>query len=129
VEARHDGCLRERARWETVRNLRADERGGAAHRSRRYRTFAPDTSAKNQPDEEITVRVFSLLFLILLVAVLVVLAIENNRTTTIDVWKWSWELPFPAVAVGLYALGMLTGWALIGAVKRSWRRVTEYERA
>jgi uncharacterized integral membrane protein len=89
------------------------------------RTQAPRTD----PSKEHAVRAFSLIFLVALVAVLAILAIENNRTTTIDVWKWSWDLPFPVVAVGLYALGMLTGWALIGAVKRSWRRVTEYERA
>lgn len=74
-------------------------------------------------------RVVSILFLVLLVAVLVILAIENNREATINAFKWSWDLPFPALVVALYALGMLTGWALIGAVKRSWRRVTEYERA
>lgn len=73
-------------------------------------------------------RAFSLIFLIALVAVLVILAIENNRPATINAFSWSWELPFPAVMAGLYALGMLTGWALIGAVKRSWRRVTERER-
>jgi uncharacterized integral membrane protein len=72
-------------------------------------------------------RALSFLFLIALVAVLGILAYENNRTTTISVWQWSWELPFPLVVVGLYVLGMFTGWALIGAVKRSWRRVTEYE--
>ena len=72
-------------------------------------------------------RVFSFLFLILLVAALGVLAYENNHATTISLWKWSWDLPFPLVAVGLYVLGMFTGWALIGAVKRSWRRATEYE--
>ena len=74
-------------------------------------------------------RVISLLFLILLVAFLVILAIENNRPSTITVFQWSWELPFPALVVALYVLGMLTGWALIGAVKRSWRRVTDAERA
>lgn len=74
-------------------------------------------------------RVMSLLFLVVLVAILAILAIENNRPSTINAFRWSWELPFPALVVALYALGMLTGWALIGAVKRSWRRVTEYERA
>lgn len=73
-------------------------------------------------------RILSLIFLIALVAVLAILVIENNHPSTIKVFRWSWDLPFPAVVIGLYVLGMLTGWALIGAVKRSWRRVTEAER-
>jgi uncharacterized integral membrane protein len=74
-------------------------------------------------------RALSFLFLIALLAVLGVLAYENNRTATVSVGRWSWELPFPLLVAALYVLGMLTGWALLGAVKRSWRRVSEYERA
>ncbi len=77
----------------------------------------------------ITVRAFSLVFLVLLLAVLGILAYENNHPETLTLWQWQWELPFPIVLAGLYVLGMLTGWALLGAVKRSWRRVTEAERA
>jgi uncharacterized integral membrane protein len=74
-------------------------------------------------------RVFSFLFLILFVAALSVLAYENDYTTTVSLLKWEWKVPFPLVIAGVYVLGMLTGWAVIGVVKRSWRRVTEYERA
>lgn len=74
-------------------------------------------------------RMFSLLFLILLVAALSVLAYENDYTTTVSLLKWEWRVPFPLVIAGVYVLGMLTGWAMIGAVRRSWRRVTEAERA
>jgi len=74
-------------------------------------------------------RTLSFLFLIVLLAVLGILAYENNRAVTVSVWQWSWEVPFPLLVAALYVLGMLTGWALIGALKRSWRRVSEYERA
>ena len=74
-------------------------------------------------------RTLSFLFLVFLVAVLAVLAIENNHPSTVAAWKWQWELPFPLLAVGIYVLGMLSGWALLGVVKRSWHRVTEPDRA
>ena len=74
-------------------------------------------------------RTLSFLFLIVFVAALGILAYENNRVATVSVWHWSWEVPFPLLIAALYVLGMFTGWALIGALKRSWRRVSEHERA
>jgi len=70
-------------------------------------------------------RVLSGLFLIALVAALGVLAYENNRDTQLTAWTWRADVPLPALLFGVYALGMVSGWWLLGLVKRSWQRVTE----
>jgi len=74
-------------------------------------------------------RVFSFFFLVALVAILGLLAFENNRVTTVSAWNWNWELPFPVIVAAVYALGMLTGGMLISAVRRSWYRTVEMNRA
>lgn len=74
-------------------------------------------------------RMFSLIFLLVLLALLGALAYENNRVTTVSAWQWNWDLPFPVIVAAVYALGMLTGGMLISAVRRSWYRVAEMNRA
>ena len=74
-------------------------------------------------------RFLSGLFLLILVAALGLLAYENNRATTLDAWKWRVDAPLPLLLGGAYVLGMLSGWWLVGLVKRSWQRVTEPDRA
>ncbi|WP_439623434.1 hypothetical protein [Gemmata sp.] len=74
-------------------------------------------------------RAFSLIFLIVVVAVLGALAYENNYPTTISAWQWSGSVPFPLVVGVTYLLGMLTGSLLVSAVRRSWYRVSEMNRA
>lgn len=74
-------------------------------------------------------RLFSATFLMLLVAALGLLAYENNRDTALTAWNWRADVPLPLLLVGVYALGMVSGWWLVGAVKRSWQRVTEPDRA
>jgi putative membrane protein len=74
-------------------------------------------------------RAISGLFLIALVAACGILAYENNRETHLEAWKWQLDVPLPLLVLVVYVLGMLSGWWLISLVTRSWRRVTEYNRA
>jgi lipopolysaccharide assembly protein A len=74
-------------------------------------------------------RFLSGLFLVVLVAGLVLLAYENNRDTVVNAWSWQADVSLPLLIGGAYLLGMLSGWWLVGMVKRSWRRVTEHEPA
>lgn len=74
-------------------------------------------------------RVFSLAFLVVVVAALGVLAYENNFQTTLSAWQWNASLPFPLIVAVTYLLGMLTGSLLVSAVRRSWYRVAEMNRA
>ena len=74
-------------------------------------------------------RVFSVIFLLVLVVLLGVLAYENNRPTTLTAGQWNLELPFPVIVAVVYVLGMLTGGTVVSAVRRSWYRASEMNRA
>ena len=69
------------------------------------------------------------LFLLALVVGLGYLAYENNRETSINAWTWRLDVPLPLLVLAVYVLGMLSGWWLVGLMKRSWQRVTEADRA
>lgn len=74
-------------------------------------------------------RFISGLFLIAVIAVLGVLAYENNRDTALNAWTWRMDVPLPLLVLAVYVLGMLSGWWMVGLMKRSWQRVTEPDRA
>lgn len=74
-------------------------------------------------------RFISGLFLATLLVVLGILAYENNRDTTLHAWNYHLDVPLPVLIVAVYALGMVTGWWMLGLVKRSWQRATEPDRA
>jgi hypothetical protein len=74
-------------------------------------------------------RVLSGLLLLALIIPLGLLAYENNRDTPVDAWSWHGSVPLPLLVVGVYLLGMVSGWWMVGLVKRSWQRVTEPDRA
>ena len=78
---------------------------------------------------EIPVRFLSGRVLILLVAAVGYLAYENNRETSLNAWTWRLDVPLPLLVLAVYVLGMVSGWWLVGAMKRSWQRVTEPDRA
>ena len=65
------------------------------------------------------------LFLIALIAVVALLTYENYSVTRVNAWTWNADVPLPALVGGVYALGMFSGWWLVGLMKRSWQRVTE----
>ena len=69
------------------------------------------------------------LFLIVLITALGVLSYENNRDTTLQAWNWKADVPLPALVFGVYLLGMISGWWVLGLMKRSWQRATEPDRA
>lgn len=74
-------------------------------------------------------RFFSGLFLIALVVGVGYLAYENNRETSLNAWSWRADVPLPLLVAGVYLLGMVSGWWMVGVMKRSWQRVTEPDRA
>jgi hypothetical protein len=74
-------------------------------------------------------RLLSGLFLLALAAVVGLLAYENNRETALRAWNYRLDVPLPVLIIAVYALGMVSGWWMVGLVKRSWQRVTEPDRA
>jgi hypothetical protein len=73
-------------------------------------------------------RALSFLFLVGFVAVVGYFAYLNNHAVTVDLFGRTMDVSVPALAGAVYLLGMLTGWAVVGMLKRSWTRVTEYDR-
>jgi putative membrane protein len=78
---------------------------------------------------EAVMKVIYGVFLVLFVAAVTVFAYQNNRPETVTFLNQSWEISFPLLAAGLYVLGMLTGWSVVGLLRRSWRRVTAEDHA
>jgi uncharacterized integral membrane protein len=73
-------------------------------------------------------RLLSLLFLIAFVALLGYFAYENSQSVTLSLFGQSQAVPVPLLALALYVLGMLSGWFVVGMLRRSWQRVTAERR-
>ncbi len=67
------------------------------------------------------------LFLVVFLGAAGLFAYQNNHTQSVTFVNQTWELPFPALVGLTYLLGMLTGWTVVGLLRRSWRRVTTVE--
>ena len=70
-------------------------------------------------------RGLAIVFLLAFVGVAVTLCLQNVGYVGLTVLAWTGEVPVYLVAVTGYLLGTFTGWAVAGALKRSWRRATE----
>jgi lipopolysaccharide assembly protein A len=68
------------------------------------------------------------LLLLVFVAAVAMFAYQNNVDTEIKYLDNSKTLPLPALIGIVYALGMLTGWTVIGIARRTFRRATEERR-
>ncbi|HEY7155370.1 MAG TPA: LapA family protein [Gemmataceae bacterium] len=68
--------------------------------------------------------VYFLILLIILAAV-VVFAVQNNETVTLRYLDRSITSSLPLLIAAVYLLGMVSGWTVVGFLKRSLRRVTE----
>jgi len=66
-----------------------------------------------------------LLILLLALAAIVIFAVQNNQTVTPQYVNWSITCPLPLLIGLVYLLGMVSGWTVIGLLRRSLRRVTE----
>jgi lipopolysaccharide assembly protein A len=66
-------------------------------------------------------------FVILLVvlAVVVVFGVQNNEAVTLRYLDQSVSTTLPLLIAAVYLLGMVSGWTVVGFLKRSLRRVTE----
>jgi uncharacterized integral membrane protein len=69
----------------------------------------------------------AVLFLVFLLAV-GLFAFQNTDTITVHFWNWQATGPVALVIVAVYVLGMLSGWTVVGFVRRSLRRVEEVSR-
>ena len=70
-------------------------------------------------------RAFYMFVLILIVAALALFAYQNNESVTLQYFRRSITLPMSLLIVIVYVLGMLSGWTVVGFLRRSLRRATE----
>lgn len=52
-------------------------------------------------------------------------AFQNNQSLTVQFANYSLTAPAAALIVGIYLLGMLTGWTVISYLRRSIRTATQ----
>ncbi|MDB5312366.1 MAG: hypothetical protein JWO38_6568 [Gemmataceae bacterium] len=74
-------------------------------------------------------RGLSLLLLLGVFGAVVALGAQNDEGVTLTFLAWSVTASMWMVVAAGYLLGMLSGWALAGVLRRSWRRVAEPARA
>jgi putative membrane protein len=70
-------------------------------------------------------RLFYLLVLLAIVITLAIFAVQNDETVTLHFFKWSVASPMSLLIGCVYLLGMLSGWTVVGFLKRSLQRVTD----
>jgi uncharacterized integral membrane protein len=70
-------------------------------------------------------RYFSIFFLILVLAAIGLFAWHNHEPVSVRFFHWAFEVPLAALAGGIYVLGMLSGWSLLRALRRSIIHATE----
>jgi uncharacterized integral membrane protein len=67
--------------------------------------------------------IYFLILLIVLVAV-IIFAVQNNDTVTLHYLDRSITSSLPVLIAAVYLLGMLSGWTVVGVLRRSLKRVT-----
>jgi uncharacterized integral membrane protein len=70
-------------------------------------------------------RILCFLFLLVFAGAVAAFAYENQQDITLKFFQWSVAVNVPLVLGATYVLGMLSGWSVVGMVRRSFRRVTE----
>ncbi len=73
-------------------------------------------------------RVIYFLFLLAFAAVVGVFVYLNNHDVSVRLPDQTREVSFPLLVGVTYGLGMLSGWTVVGMLRRSWSRVID-ERA
>jgi uncharacterized integral membrane protein len=71
-------------------------------------------------------RLLCFLFLLAFGGVVAILAYQNQQTVELDFFQWKLVTNVAALAGAAYGLGMLSGWTIVGMLRRSFHRITEY---
>ena len=69
-------------------------------------------------------RIFYLLFLIVFAGAAGLLAYENRQDVVLTVFDRTYAVPVAALVGGSYLAGMLSGWTVVGILRRTFNRVT-----
>jgi hypothetical protein len=71
-------------------------------------------------------RFLCLLFLVAVVTAGTIFVMENGQPLELKFFHQVWSAPAVTVLGIAYGLGMLTGWSLIGLLRRSFERATDF---
>jgi uncharacterized integral membrane protein len=74
-------------------------------------------------------RLVYFLILLIVLAALILFAVQNNETVTLQYLNQTISCSLPVLIVVVYVLGMVSGWTVVGFLKRSIQRVTERRKA
>jgi uncharacterized integral membrane protein len=70
-------------------------------------------------------RVFYITILVLIAAALAIFAYQNDESITLHYFRRNITLPVSLLIAAVYVLGMLSGWSVVGFLRRSWRHAME----
>ncbi len=73
-------------------------------------------------------RFLQAMILIVFLAAVAAFALQNNDVISVRFLAWRFSAPLALVIVGVYLLGMVSGGAVFGFIRRSIRRVSETPR-
>jgi uncharacterized membrane protein YciS (DUF1049 family) len=70
-------------------------------------------------------RFLSFVLMVVLLLVVAAFAVQNNQQVTVAFYEWSVSASLAALVAVVYVLGMLTGWTVLGVVRRSLARAAD----
>ncbi len=70
-------------------------------------------------------RTLCTIFLLIFLAAVAAFAAFNHEEVTVRFFDWSWTTNLAILAGAAYLLGMLSGWTVIGMIRKSLHRVTD----
>jgi len=76
----------------------------------------------------VTMRVIYMLILLVLLGAIGIFALQNRETITLQYLDRSVACPLALLIAIVYLLGMVSGWTVVGFLRRSLRRVSEQPR-
>jgi uncharacterized membrane protein YciS (DUF1049 family) len=82
-------------------------------------------SAKQAPFEAIAMKILCFLFLVLFAGAVAVFAWQNEQDVTLSFLHWTLPTKIAAAIGVAYGLGMLSGWTVVGMLRRSANTVIQ----
>ena len=73
-------------------------------------------------------RFLCFLLLLVIVAAVAIFAVQNDEAVILRYWDRNLATPLYLLIGSVYVLGMLSGWTVVGFLRRTVHRVTERRR-
>ena len=71
-------------------------------------------------------RLVAFVVLLVVIGAVVVFAVQNQQDVTLTIFKTHLTASVAAVIGATYVLGMCSGWTIIGLLRRSFERATDF---